>query len=77
MKFLPTLLTTAIALFMPEMAIAQRYEGAGNQVSNLGNVTATSSREATKLCGAKGGNILVHLSDKTYSCHFAQGLVQR
>ena len=76
MKNLPTLLT-AIALFMPEMAIAQRYEGAGTQVSNLGNVTATSNREATKLCRRKGGNILVHLGGKIYSCHFAQGLVQR
>ena len=75
MKNLPTLL--AIALFMPEMAIAQRYEGAGTQVSNLGNVTATSNREATKLCRRKGGNILVHLGGKIYSCHFAQGLVQR
>ena len=62
----------AIALSIPQSAIAQRYEGNGNNVSNLGSITASSNAEASRLCRRKGGNIVVHHGSGLYSCYFAQ-----
>lgn len=74
MKFLAAL--CACVLLSPNVAIAQVNRTTGNKVSNLGNVFASSDREASRKCSAKGGNIVVKLTDGWYSCHYAQQLAK-
>ena len=72
------LLTALCALFLlPNMAIAQVNRTVDNKVSNLGNITANSDREASRLCAKKGGNVVIRLSDRWYSCHYARQLANK
>ena len=72
MKLLTAL--CACFLFAPNVAIAQINRSVGKRVSNLGNITANSDREASRLCGQRGGNIVIKQTDRWYSCHYAQQL---
>lgn len=74
MKLLTVLF--ACVLLLPNMAIAQVNRNGGNKVSNLGTFTANSDREASRKCSAKGGNIVVKLTNGLYSCHYAQQLAK-
>lgn len=73
----------AIVLLMPNMAIAQVDRTTGDKVSDLGSITASSDREASRLCRQRGGNLVVKKtvpiknSTKTstyYECWYAQQL---
>lgn len=69
------LLTALCACFLvSDVAIAQVNRTVGNKVSNLGNISASSDREASRLCRKRGGNVVVKLTDGRYSCHYAQQL---
>jgi hypothetical protein len=57
-------------------AIAQVNRTAGDRVSNLGTVPARSNEEASRLCRAKGGNIVVHNTNGTYTCFYYEGLAK-
>lgn len=72
------LLTALCALFLlPNVAIAQVNRTVDNKVSNLGNITANSDREASRLCAKKGGNVVIRLGDRWYSCHYARQLANK
>lgn len=73
------LLTALCALFLlPNVAIAQvNRTVVDNKVSNLGNITANSDREASRLCAKKGGNVVIRLGDRWYSCHYARQLANK
>lgn len=69
------LLTALCACFLiSDVAIAQVNRTVGNKVSNLGNISANSDREASRLCSNRGGNIVVKIGDRWYRCHYAQQL---
>jgi hypothetical protein len=63
-----------VCLLVSDVAIAQVNRTIGNKASNLGNISANSDREASRLCRKRGGNVTVKLTDGWYSCHYAQQL---
>jgi|GEM_PF-3136798 len=71
MKLLTVLCVCAL---IPDVAIAQVNRTVGNKVSNLGNIVANSDRDASNQCRNRGGNVVVRLGDRWYSCHYAQQL---
>lgn len=73
MKLLTVLCVCAL---IPDVAIAQINRTVGNKVSNLGNITANSDREASRLCRKRGGNVVVKYANGKYSCHYAQQLAE-
>jgi hypothetical protein len=70
------LLITLALLSISTPAIAQVNRTAGDRVSNLGTVPASNNQEASRLCKAKGGNIVVHNTNGTYTCFYYEGLAK-
>jgi hypothetical protein len=70
------LIITLALLSISTPAIAQVNRTAGDRVSNLGAVPARSNEEASRLCRAKGGNIVVHNTNGTYTCFYYEGLAK-
>jgi hypothetical protein len=67
---------TVISLLLPSALSAQVNRKVGNKVSNLGAISASSDREASRLCTLRGGNIVVKSTFGRYTCHYAQQLAK-
>tara|TARA_R110002126_G_scaffold282270_1_gene430551 strand:+ start:550 stop:771 length:222 start_codon:yes stop_codon:yes gene_type:complete len=70
------IIITLALLSISTPVIAQVNRTAGDRVSNLGTVPARSNEEASRLCRAKGGNIVVHNTNGTYTCFYAERLAK-
>ena len=69
-------LILALALFTLQLpASAQINRTSGDRISELGTFTASSNAEASRLCTAKGGNLVVK-SGNSYTCYFWEKLAK-
>ena len=55
--------------------LSQINRTSGDRISELGTFTASSNAEASRLCTAKGGNLVVK-SGNSYTCYFWERLAR-
>ena len=71
---LSLILTLALIAFQIPVS-AQINRTSGDRISELGTFSASSNAEASRLCTAKGGNLVVK-SGNSYTCYFWEKLAK-